>query len=473
MNSFKKAGTFKSVEELRGYLAERSITLPLSENGENEAMKRPIGLFGRNLSNRWAILPMEGWDCTLAGAPSENTKRRWLHFATSGAKLICGTEAGAIMHSARSNPYQLLLSKDTLPELKAIVADMRKAHAEKFGTSSELLIGIQLTHSGRFAHPNRSDKLESLVAYNHPLLDKKFGLPHVLNDKEVLEIVHAFGNAAKVAREAGFDFFDLKHAHGYLAHEFLTAYDRPGPYGGSFENRTRFSREIAETVKTACPDIPIAMRFSIFDIGPFVKGPDGIGIPMAEPGAPYKYAFGGSGDGLTMDPDLKEPTRFLNMMREYGADLICNTIGSPYYNVHMQRPAYFPVCDGYEPPADPLYNVSRHIAASKRIKELCPWVKSVLSGITCLQEYAACAAEAAVRDGTADFAGIGRMALPYADYCDDHIAGRPFNRCRICRTFGDCTNAPRHGQVSGCYPLDDFYKQLKANAAKGISGERI
>jgi hypothetical protein len=65
------------------------------------------------------------------------------------------------------------------------------------------------------------------------------------------------------------------------------------------------------------------------------------------------------------------------------------------------------------------------------------------------------------QSSTADFAGLGRMALPYADYCADHLAGGKFDRRRICRTFGECTNAPRHGKVSGCYPLDAFYKTLE------------
>lgn len=463
MNPYKKAGTFKSTEELRAYIADNGFNLPLAEMGESSAMAQNIELFGRTLPNRWAILPMEGWDCTGSGAPSEFTRRRWLNFATSGARLIAGTEAGAVTHEGRSNPSQLLISKENLPQLKSIVSDMRKAHAARFGTSFDLVIGLQLTHSGRFAHPNKASVLEPVGAYLHPLLDRKFMTPRVITDSEINELRKAFVQAAIIAREAGFDYVDFKHAHGYLAHEFLSAVDRPGIYGGSFENRTRFSRETTESIKEACPDLPISMRFSIFDIQPFEKGGDGRGKPMDRNSGEYKYAFGGSGDGMTMDPELKEPRAFLEMMKDYGVDLICNTIGSPYYNVHMQRPAYFPVCDGYEPPEDPLYNVSRHIEASRRLKELCPWIKTVLSGITCLQEYAASAAEAAVRDESCDFAGIGRMALPYADYCLDHIEGRPFDRLRICRTFGDCTNMPRKGCISGCYPLDNCYKALRQN----------
>ncbi len=497
MDTYRKAGSFRSVAELREYLAANNIDIPLAEEAEHAAMAQPATLFGRTLPNRWALLPMEGWDCTAGGAPSELTLRRWTHFGESGAALICGTEAGAVMHEGRSNPRQLLVARENLPELKAAVAAMRKAHAERYGTAGDFLVGLQLTHSGRFAHPNRDDRLESAVAWTHPLLDRKFGAPRVVTDAEVGEIVRAYGEAARVAREAGFDFVDLKHAHGYLAHDFLTAYDRPGPYGGSFENRTRFSREMASCVKEACPDLPIAMRLSIFDILPFEKGDDGLGRPMVSAAMPPR-PFGAAEDCLSMDPDLKEPTAFLEMMRDFGVELVCGTIGSPYYSVHIQRPAYYPVCDGYLPPQDPLRSVALHIAAARRLKERCPWARIILSGLTCLQEYAGCAAEAAVapaaaaagavpsskflvpssgcqpsnrqtvkpsnqpvKSAVADFAGLGRMALSYPEYCADHLAGGKFDRRRICRTFGECTNAPRHGKVSGCYPLDAFYKTLE------------
>ena len=461
MDTFRKPVTMKTVGEARAYLASKNIDLPLAEMGDHAAMSRPVELFGQTLPNRWAILPMEGWDCGRDGAPSEFTRRRWLRFAESGAALLCGTEAGAVMHEGRSNPRQLLVSRDTLPALREIVAAMRRRHTELYGADAGFSIGLQLTHSGRYAHPNESARLESRVAYDHPLLARKFGPAHVVADDEIPGIVRAFADAARVASEAGFDFVDLKHAHGYLLHEFLTAHDRPGPYGGSFENRTRLSREIAEAVREACPSLGLAMRLSLFDIAPFEKSPDGVGRPMERATGTYRYAFGGAGDGLHMDPDLTEPAAFVEMMRGYGVELVCGTVGSPYYSVHVQRPAYFPVSDGYEPPEDPLYNVSRHIAAMRRLKERCPWVKGVVSGLTCLQEYAGCAAEAAVASGGADFAGLGRMALPYPDYCADHLAGRPFDRRRICRTIGECTNAPRCGWISGCYPLDPFYRDPK------------
>ena len=173
---------------------------------------------------------------------------------------------------------------------------------------------------------------------------------------------------------------------------------------------------------------------------------------------PYKYAFGGDGTGMDMDPELTEPVRFVKMMQEYGVELLCATIGSPYYNVHMQRPAYYPVSDGYLMPEHPLYNVSRHINAVRELRKRCPGIMVVGSGYTCLQEYLPNAAEYAVAHNETDFVGIGRMVLSYPDICRDVLEGQPLKKNRICRTFGDCTSAPRNGMISGCYPLDEFYR---------------
>ncbi len=460
---YAKVTQFKTLDAFRDYLKQQNIEINLADlpaPGES-ALAKPAKVNNRIVGNRWAILPMEGWDCTDDGAPSEFTRRRWLNFAESGAKLIYGTEAAAVMHSGRSNPQQLMVADHTFDALKELNQAMHKAHKNKFGTDDDLLIGLQLTHSGRYSHPNEAAKLESVTAYSHPLLDKKFGnsQANVVSDDEVKNIIAHFVKAAVLAQKAGFDFVDIKHAHGYLGHEFLTAFDRPGPYGGSFENRTRFFREIAEGIQKAAPGLELSARLSIFDILPFVKGTDGVGHPMEWQGD-YPYAFGGAPDGMNMDENLTEPVKFVRMMQEYGVKMICATIGSPYYNVHMQRPAYYPVSDGYEMPEHPLYNVSRHLKAVRELKKRIPEMLIVGSGYTCLQEYLPNAAEYAVANGETDFVGIGRMVLSYPQLCADALAGKTLDRCRICRTFGDCTSAPRNGMISGCYPLDHFYKQL-------------
>ena len=463
--NYPRIPSFKTAESFREHLKEIGADIEVDDKilsaEEGSPLAQKISYHGHEIGNRWCVLPMEGWDCLPNGAPSEYTRRRWMNFATSGAKLLFGCEACAVMKTGKSNTRQFMLTEETFDAIKQLREDMVKAHAEKFGTADDLYIGLQLTHSGRYSHPNDDAKLESVTAYQHPLLDERFhcNADNVVKDEDIPEIVAHYGKAAKLAQKAGFDFVDIKVAHGYLGHEFLSAYTRPGKYGGSFENRTRFFREIAEGIKKAAPGLELSARLSIFDIFPFVKGEDGVGHPMEWEGH-YPYAFGGDGTGMDMDENLEEPVKFVKMMQEYGVGLICATIGSPYYNVHMQRPAYYPVSDGYEMPENPLYNVSRHIKAVKRLRELCPGIKVVGSGYTCLQEYLPAAAEYAVKNNETDFVGIGRMVLSYPEICADSLAGKTLDRCRICRTFGDCTSAPRNGMISGCYPLDHFYKQL-------------
>jgi len=465
-SNYPKITSFKTAETFRAHQKELGLALEI-DNAILPAPESPLAAatdyHGHTIGNRWCILPMEGWDCLPDGSPSELTRRRWLHFAGSGAKLLFGCEACAVMESGRSNTRQLMITPDTMPKLKSLCSEMRLLHARKFGTASDLYIGLQLTHSGRFSHPHDDAKLESVTAYCHPLLDERFHCTeaNVVSDAGLRDIIARFIVAAKLAKQAGFDFVDVKMAHGYLGHELLSAFDRPGEFGGSFENRTRFFREIVEGIKREVPGLEIGTRFSLFDCLPFEKGPDQIGIPMERNGVGvgnYKYAFGGDGTGLGCD--LSEPIRFLELCRSLGVELIGTTVCSPYYNPHFQRPAYYPVSDGYLPPEDPVVGAARQIEAVAKVKAHFKGtdMRFVGSGYTCLQEFLPLAGQAAVRSGKTDFVGIGRMMIAYPELPADALKGGPLQVRRICRTFGDCTTAPRNGMVSGCYPLDEFYK---------------
>ena len=461
---FEKVASFKTAAEFAKFAREKDFGFDVVEEmpGANKLAEK-VSYRNRIIGNRWSILPMEGWDCLPDGSPSDLTIRRWKRFAISGAKLLYGVEACAVMNEGKSNTRQLTMNEKSYEVIARTLEEMRKVHAEKFGTADDLYVGLQLTHSGRFAHPNDDAKLESRTAYSHPLLDKKFhSTPDcVVSDGEVRNIVEHFHKAAEFAKRAGFDFVDIKHAHGYLGHEFLTAYDRPGDYGGSFENRTRFFREIAEGVPSG---LEISMRLSLADFFPFIKNEKGEGEAMQWGDKPYPYAFGGDGTGEGFD--LTEPVRFVKMAQEkYGLGMVCATIGSPYYNVHIQRPAYYAVSDGYPPPVHPLINAARHLKIAAAFKKACPDVLLVGSGFTCFQDYLPNVGEAALENGVCDFVGIGRMVLSYPEMCADSLAGKPLDRRLICRTFGDCTTAPRNGLVSGCYPLDHFYKAMDAAIA--------
>jgi 2,4-dienoyl-CoA reductase-like NADH-dependent reductase (Old Yellow Enzyme family) len=454
--------SLKTAAEFRDHLTALGLDLALDEtlqNGPDAPLARPYHRATGTIGNRFAILPMEGWDGTTDGRPTDLTRRRWQNFGRSGAKLIWGGEAVAVRHDGRANPNQLLLNTATLAEIAELRRLLLALHREQFGTTDDLLVGLQLTHSGRFARPSAPPRPEPRVLYRHPYLDARFGVHDdgpLLSDDDIARLIDDFVAAARLAQQAGFAFVDIKHCHGYLGHEFLSAVDRPGRYGGSLENRTRFLRDIVAGIRAAAPGLEIGVRVSVFDFMPFQPGPDGTGVPVTD--VSYAYAFGGDGSGLGID--LGEPSAFLQLLERLRIDLVCSTAGSPYYNPHMQRPAAFPPSDGYQPPEDPLVGVARQLAATAQLKARHPRLTMVGSGYSYLQQWLPHVGQRVLRDGGADFIGLGRMVLAYPELPADVLAGRPLARKRLCRTFSDCTTAPRNGMVSGCFPLDAFYKAL-------------
>jgi NADPH2 dehydrogenase len=426
---------------------------------ERSPLAAPFELDGVRVGNRFCILPMEGWDATADGEPSDLTRRRWQRFGVSGAKLIWGGEAVAVQHDGRANANQLVMMARTQASIASLRESLVAAHRDRFGAHADgdLYVGLQLTHSGRYAKPSDNTRPEPLAAYAHPVLDRRFPAGvRLLTDDDLDRLVERFVDAARLARDAGFAFVDVKHCHGYLGHELLSARTREGRYGGSFENRTRFLRSVVDGIHSTVPGLGVVVRLSAFDMVPFRKGGDGVGVAETPPGT-YRSAFGLLEDG-EMDAALSDARELLALLEQIGVRWVCITAGSPYYNPHVQRPALFPPSDGYLPPEDPLVGVARQIDATARLKAAFPSLAIVGSAYTYLQEWLPHVAQYNVRHGLTDFVGLGRMVLSNPELPADVLAGRPLQRKHICRTFSDCTTGPRLGLVSGCYPLDDFYK---------------
>ncbi len=459
-------GKHKSVEAFQETLRRihPDFDCDLTLEGQNGVLGRPLKIGARTIGNRFCIHPMEGWDGTHDGLPSPHTLRRWRRFGESGAKFIWGCEAYAVEPGGRANPNQLFFNKKADPEksLSRLLSCLRGAHQEKEGSTSGLVVGLQLTHSGRFSRPE--DKLAPLLVQHHPILDQKYGVSPdqpTLTDLELSAIGENYVRAAKAAWNAGFDFVDVKCCHGYLLHELLSARHRKGNYGGTFLNRTRLVREIIEAIRTSCPGLEIGVRASILDVFPYSPNQDTrVGEAVGwEDHIPYLFGFGTSPDRpLTFD--WEEPLLFLRLLSDLQINLINVTLGSPYATPHLQRPAAYPPSDGYLPPTDPLLSVLAHIQATRKCKEAFPDMIFVGSGYSYLQDYLPHVAQHEVRLGHVDFVGLGRMALIYPDLPRDVLFGKPLQRRKICRTFSDCTTAPRHGFISGCYPLDEYYRRL-------------
>jgi len=481
---FKTPGQHKNVGAFRAHLQELAPELDAADelHGAQGPLGRPVELGSRTIGNRWAIHPMEGWDATEEGLPSEYTLRRWERFGASGAKLIWGGEAFAVRADGRANPNQLFLNPeaDSVGGLRELRERLVAAHVAAGEGTDDLYIGLQLTHSGRYARPTAAGPAPR-VAYRHALLDPRSGVDsdaYILSDAELEGLQADFVRTARAAQEAGFDFVDVKCCHGYLLHELLGAHTRPGPYGGSLENRTRFFRQTVEAVRAECPGLEVGVRVSIGDTLPFAAGEDRRGEPSAwaatSGGESHPYPFGFAID--REDPRhiaLEEGFEFLKIVSQLDIRLVNLTLGSPYYNPHLQRPAAYPPCDGYQPPEDPLVQVAEHLRVARRCKEAFPGLLFVGTGYTYLQEWLPHVAEFEVGAGHVDFVGIGRMTLSYPEMPLDVQHGRPLQRKLICRTFSDCTTAPRNGMRSGCYPLDDHYSALpEAQELKQVKRDR-
>lgn len=459
----------KTAEDFLAHLTSLGIDLPFladADGAGTEPLAAPVTIGGRTdrelvAPNRFAILPMEGWDGDTEGRPTELVQRRWQRFGSSGAGLVWA-EATAVSPEGRANPNQLVLNSDTVGEFAKLRGLLDPGQ----------VCGLQLTHSGRWSRP---DIPRPRTAYRHPQLDTLAGDEDaaLLSDGELDDLVTAYVAAAHLVSEAGFDFVDVKACHGYLLHELLTAHDRPGRYGGDLAGRSRFLTSVIGEIRQQLPEMVIAVRMSIFDFAPHEPGDGGVGRPSTA--EPYRYAFGGNSAGTGID--LAETHELLRVLTDAGVRLVSATAGSPYYCPHVQRPAFFPPSDGYKPPEDPLVGVARLLSATAEVTNAHPLLTVVGTGYSYLQEWLPAVARGVVADNGASMIGLGRMALSMPDLPTRVLGGAELERRLLCRTFSDCTTAPRAGLISGCFPLDDFYKErperVTLSAAKREARARL
>ncbi|MFO0863366.1 MAG: hypothetical protein U0744_01670 [Gemmataceae bacterium] len=262
---------FHSTNDL---LAEsQRLGLDLRLNDDLSPLFQPVKFGPLTAGNALCVQPMEGCDGTLDGRPDSLTVRRWERFGSGGAKLIWG-EAAAVTDEGRANSRQLLVADHTVSDLEKLHLACRNAHRATFGSDGDLVVGLQLTHSGRYSFR------KPLIAMHDPLLDPRTIVDKptgktvdpfypLLTDDELKQLVDRYVAAAKLAWKAGFQFIDIKQCHRYLLNELLAAHTRPGPYGGSFENRTRLARDVIVGIRSELPEMVLASRLNVFDSIPY------------------------------------------------------------------------------------------------------------------------------------------------------------------------------------------------------------
>ena len=463
---------FHSLDDIRR--ESESLGLDISFQEDLSPLFQPVQIGTKTVGNALCIQPMEGCDGTLDGKPDELTIRRYQRFGAGGAKIIWG-EATAVREEARANSRQLLINDTTLSAHESMFQGCLQAHRDVFGSDDDLLVGLQLTHSGRYSY--RRPLLATHDPYLDPrtIVDKATGKTvdnsyPILSDDDLKSLVDDYVKAAKLAHKVGYQFVDVKQCHRYLLSEMLASKNRPGPYGGSLENRTRLARDIFTAIRSEVPDLRLATRMNAFDSIPFQDGA-GQGEPCSWQ-APLASCWGTS-DADPFTPDLSEPIWWVGEMVKLGVSLINISMGNPYASPHIIRPFEYPPPDGYETPEHPLIGVDRHFRLAAQMQRAYPQVAMVGSGYSYLQQFLGQAGAANIANGRIKIVGVGRASLPMPDFAKLLQEEGEMDRKRICRTFSYCTALMRakHNELgqfaTGCPPFDkEIYGPIWEQAKK-------
>lgn len=474
---------YRSLGELEKEINALSLNLSFEHDSSKvrSYLVQPVKLGKFLAGNSIAIHPMEGCDGTLTGKPGNFTYRRYQRFGSGGAKLIW-FEATAIVSEGRANPRQLLINDKNAKSFENLVRDIKKVHKKNFGTNSDLVLILQLTHSGRYSYPAPIlcthnaylDKITPLGFSKEGAISSAYPL---ISDEYIENLEDQYAKAAKLAWKIGFTGVDIKLTHGYLGNELLSAKKRPGRYGGTLINRTRFLRNVLKKIRGIVgPDFLLASRIGVFDGVPFrlnkIHGKGEV-HPYS---LPYLEGFG-IDENNPLEASLKEPIKVIRMMRESGVSLVSISMGNPYTNPHIGRPFDKPDAGNYSSPEHPLIGVDRQFELCAKIQRTFPDLPIVGAGYSWLQHWQLHAGAANIRDKKVTIMGIGRAALAYPNLPKDGLEKGTLNVRTTCKTLTFCTYLMRQkdhplGQYpTGCPPFDKkFYgpliKQVRSNKKK-------
>ena len=407
--------------------AQAGVSLPFAESASVLAEKVTVGRKG--FHNRVVYQAMEGCDGTAEGEPGYLTRRRYLRSTQGGAGLIW-FEATAVVPEGRANPRQMFLTEKTLDSFRRIVDEIQETGIKANGFAP--VIFCQLTHSGRYSKPEGAPR--PIIAYRNPVLEEKAPADDscIISDEGLDRVSEKLAAGALLAQKAGFDGADIKSCHRYLLSELLSAYNRKGRYGGSFENRTRMLRQTAADAISRCPgDFIVTSRLNAYD------------------GLAYPNGFGVRPEGGA-EPDFTEPVTLAKELEKLGMQMLDITMGNPYFNPHINRPF---AMGTYLPPEHPISGVARMLEGTAQIRKQIG-IPVICSGLSWLGAASPNVAAGCIRNGWFDFAGYGRESIAYPDAARDICAAGALSAKKLCITCGKCTEIMRAGGTPGCVVRD-------------------
>jgi 2,4-dienoyl-CoA reductase-like NADH-dependent reductase (Old Yellow Enzyme family) len=413
---------YASKESLQKDMDELGISLPFSD--ELSVLNSPLPVNGNcRIKNRLFTQPIEGSDALSDGSPSARTMERYRLFSESGAGMIW-VESVSVNQEGRSNPSQLAINDANLGAFKTLV----KSIQEVFPKGRSPFTVIQLTHSGRYS------KTQPVCAFNNPLIPKENA--RIASDDELALLEDEYVRAACLAEKAGFDAVDIRACHGYLINELLGAYTRDGIYGGSFENRTRFLRNVVKKVRQAC-SIDIALRLNVFD------------------GLPYPYGFGVSSQTHSsplcgkLKIDLREPLSLIGLLVHEGLSLVNISAGIGAYCPQVIRPSDSGGALALH--EHPLEGVARMLTMTRTIKGNYPDLVVGASALTWLRHFASHVASGCISEGWFDAAGFGRQIICGPLLIKDMLLGNARASSPLwCRTCNACMAILKKGEPVRC-----------------------
>ncbi len=264
----------------------------------------PVKIGPRTAPNRIAINAMECCDSDEEGNPTDKTYRRYRRLFEGGAGVVV-LEAITVTYESRGRKMQLSVMPRNEKALSKFVKEMKSVN-------DKTLFFWQLTHSGELSHPDFSRRVcvKPLAGFGGDQIDEEY----------IDKTIEQFVTAAKIAHNAGADGVDFKNCHGYLGSQLVRPYnDRNWKYGGSFENRTRFTYEVYERIHKEIndPNFIVGSKVSFWE-----------GFP------------GGQGS-ISPDSailDLTESIKLVKGMEERGAKFIMVSAGSPSITLALSQP---------------------------------------------------------------------------------------------------------------------------------------
>ncbi|MBN2011285.1 hypothetical protein JW960_18215 [candidate division KSB1 bacterium] len=444
---------YKTHDELLNKANELGLELPFQES--IDPLFEEVAIGTKKVVNRFVVQPMEGFDSDSNGAPTELTFRRYKRFASGGSGLLW-FEATSVVPEGRSNRRQLYINSQNADVFARLVAETRRAAFQQFGASYEVMLVLQLTHSGRYS--KSAGKPTPIITHHSAVLDSLYNLPSdypLIGDDELDKLQESYVNAARLAAKAGFDGVDVKACHCYLVSELLASFTRENSkYGGSFENRTRFLLETTQKIREQVPGIFVTSRLNVYDA------------------MPYPFGFGVEKNDATKE-DLSESISLIRVLQDTGLPALNISIGNPYYNPHIGRPYDLPIAGGQTPSEHPLCGVVRLLNITGKLQQMFPDLPIVGTGYSWLRQYFPNVGAAIITAGKATLVGQGRGAFAYPDSVIDLANNGKMDPHKVCITCSACTQIMRDGGKTGCVIRDKEiygreYRKVRTNVLRMI-----